>query len=129
MEGRWASSPEPVPIAIFDLHGVHQFNLVDLTRITLGSSVDVYPGEGELLDIANRPYDDDNCYGWNTETYFCTPRGRNPNWKLVPERYLVKVVIRSSGQNCVDYFRLANDVSRTDFRLERASRREKGLVV
>jgi hypothetical protein len=43
------------------------------TRITLGSRVDIYPGENELLDIANRPYNDDNCYGWNSETYFAPP--------------------------------------------------------
>jgi hypothetical protein len=95
----------------FDLNSVHQFNLLDLTRITLASRVDVHPGEDEVLDIANRPYDDNNCYGWNNETYFATPRGRNPNWRLAPARYLVRVVIRSSGRNCKGYFRLINDVS------------------
>ena len=39
-------------------------------------------------------------------------------WKLPPERYLVKVVVTSSGQKCVVVLRLINDVaSRTDFRL------------
>jgi hypothetical protein len=128
MEGRWASSPEPVPSPILDLDGMQKFNLVDFTRITLGSRVDVYPGEGELLDIVNRPHEDDNCYGWNNETYFSTPRWQNPKWRLVPERYLVSVVIRSSGQNCFDCFRLVNDVSQADFRLEPTNRNEKALV-
>jgi hypothetical protein len=122
MDGRWSKSPEPIPSQILDLQGVHKFNVLDLTRITLASRVDVYPGESELLDIVGRPHDDNNCYGWNNETYFTTPRWRNPNWRLGPERYLVKVVIRSSGQNCVGYFRLANDGLPTDCRLERAPR-------
>jgi hypothetical protein len=118
MDGRWASSPEPAPSPIFGLNGAHQSNLLDFTRIALASRVDVYPGENELLDIANRPYDDNDCYGWNNETYFTTPRFRNPNWRLVPERYLVKVVVRSSGQTGIGYFRLANDLLVSDFRLE-----------
>lgn len=125
MEGRWASSPEPIASGIFDLKGEIKFNLLDLTTITQASRVDLYPGDSELLDIANRPYDDANCYGWNNEAYFSSPRWRNPDWTLVPERYLVKVVIRSSGQNCIGHFRLINDVSRTDFRLEPASRGER----
>jgi hypothetical protein len=128
MDGRWASSPEPVPSPIFDLNGPLQSNLVDFTRITLGSRVGIYLGENELLDIANRPYDDNNCYGWSNETYFVTPRWRNPNWRLVSERSLVKVVVRSSGQNCVGYFRLVNDVPPTDFRLEPANGRESDPV-
>jgi hypothetical protein len=39
---------------------------------------------------------------------------------LPPGRYLVKVVIRSSGQRCEGLFRLVNDVSRKDCRLEEA---------
>jgi hypothetical protein len=128
MDGRWASSPEPVASGIFDLEGTHKFSLLDITRITTASRVDVYPGESEILDIANRPFDDPNCYGWNNEAYFSQPKWRNPDWKLAPERYLVKVVVRSSGQTCVGKFRLINDVPRTDFRLERVNRVEIGLI-
>jgi len=128
MDGRWSSSPEPIASRIFDLQGEHKFDLLDLTRITLGSRVDVYPGESDLLDIANRPFDDNNCYGWNNEAYFSIPHWRNPNWRLVPERYLVKVVVRSSGQNCTGYFHLVNDVAVTDFRLEPATRPEFDLI-
>jgi hypothetical protein len=121
MTARWAGSPEPVPI-----HAVTQagaaIQIFDPLRLTHESRIDVYPGEAEseLLDIAGRFDNDAECYGWNNETYFCSTPWRNPDWKLPPGRYLVKVVIRSSGQRCEGLFRLVNDVSRKDCRLEEA---------
>jgi hypothetical protein len=117
MAGRWCSSPEPVPIQGVTSHG-EQFQIFDLARLTAESRIDVYPGESELLDIAVRLDEDADCYGWNNDSYFCNPIWRNPNWKLQPGRYLVKVGIFSSGQKCTGTFRLINDVRRTDFRLE-----------
>jgi hypothetical protein len=80
--------------------------------------MDVYPGEFEILDVAVRLDDEEDCYGWKNESYFCIPPWRNPNWKLPRGRYLVSVEIASSGQKCVGLFRLINDVPGTDFRLE-----------
>jgi hypothetical protein len=92
--------------------------LVDFSSLTLASRIDVYPGESELLDIVMRADNDEECYGWNNEAYFSTPPWRNPNWKLPHGRYLIQITVTSSGQKCVRGFRLINDVSRKDFRLE-----------
>jgi hypothetical protein len=122
MEGRWSGSPEPVAAPILDKNGNQQFFMVDFARLNAQSRIDVYPGESTTLDIAVRADDDTDCYGWNNDAYFSNPPWRNPAWKLAPDRYLVKVVVTSSGQKCIGYFRLVNDVAQIDdFRLEAAT--------
>jgi hypothetical protein len=128
MEGRWAGSLEPVTLPVVGPEG-QQFEVLDFARLTLESRMDIYPGQTQLLDIANRPDDDEVCYGWNNEAYFSTPRWRNPKWQLPKGRYLVKIAIGSSGQQFTDCFRLRNDMTRKDFRLEPANRDEKDRVV
>jgi len=83
----------------------------------------VYPGEEEILDVAAKFDDEPECYGWNNDAYQF--EWRNPNWRLPAGRFLVRVVISSSGQKCFGKFRLINDVSRTDFRLERATSEDR----
>jgi hypothetical protein len=117
MEARWAGSLEPVAIPVVNSEGKQQFQILD-PRLNAESRMDVYPGEFETLDVAVRLDDDEDCYGWNNESYLCTPAWRNPNWQLQQGRYLVSATITSSGQKCVGLFRLINDVPRTDFRLE-----------
>ncbi len=120
MPVRWARSPEPIANQIVDTNGKLQFHIVDFGRAATESRIDVYPGEEEILDVAVRFDDGADCYGWNNDSYLTN--WRNPKWKLGRERYLIKVVITSSGQKCVGVFRLINDVdSRTDFRLRAAS--------
>jgi hypothetical protein len=84
----------------------------------LTSRIDVPPGETQRLDVAARFDAEDECYGWNNESYFSDPIWRNPEWRLNAGRYLVKVTIISAGDKCIGLFRLINDVSRLDFRLE-----------
>lgn len=124
---RWSGSPEPVPLQAITADG-GRLQIFDPLRLTTESRIDVYPGERELLDVAVRLDEDEDCYGWNNETYFCATPWRNANWKLSRGRYLVKVTISSSGQKCVGVFRLLNDVARSDFRLEPATREDKSLV-
>src|SRR5260370_199717 len=124
MDARWASSPEPLPIQAVGPGG-QQFQILDLARLGLGSRTDTYPGESEVLDVAVRIENDVECYGWNNETYFSQPIGRNQNWRLDKGRYLVRVTVVSSGQKCVDVFRLINDVGRQDCRLEPATEEDK----
>jgi hypothetical protein len=124
MGGRWSNSPEPVAIPVLGPQG-QQFQILDLTRLTLESRIDIPPGETELLDIAVRADDDTECFGWNNEAYFLTPLWRNPNWRLDRGRYLVAVIITTSGQKFVAGFRLVNDVARADFRLEPITPKEK----
>jgi hypothetical protein len=128
MPVRWVSSPEPIPNQILNLDGAPQFVIRDFGRTTTESRIDVYPGEEELLDVAIRFDGESDCYGWNNDSYFYN--WRNPNWKLTKWRYLVEVVITSSGQKCVDVFRLVNDVTLlTDFRLLPASEEDRVKVL
>jgi hypothetical protein len=108
MAVRWANSPEPIASQIVDLDNKVQFHILDFTRTSTESRIDVYPGEEELLDVAVRFDGEADCYGWNNESYIYN--WRCPNWRLPRERFLVKVVITSSGQKCTDVFRLINDV-------------------
>ena len=113
MEGRWSGSPEPVPIALAQNAEGQLLALIPEWR-----GVDVLPGDREHLDIFVRGDDDEECYGWNNDSYFCTPPWRNPQWKLSRGRYLVKVNITSSGQKFTKWFRLENSGDRTSCRLE-----------
>jgi hypothetical protein len=119
MAGRWAGSPQPIPLeAITDDN--RRFQIYDPMRQTLDSRMDVYPGEQELLDVAARHDNEPECYGWNNEAYLQPSVWRTPEWRIPYGRYLVKVVVASSGQTCTGVFRLINDVQRMDFRLEPA---------
>jgi hypothetical protein len=122
MTVRWSSSPQPVGSQVTDLKGQIQFVIQDFAR-TAEARMDVYPGEEEILDIAARFDEEPDCYGWNNDAYLFN--WRNPNWRLSSGRYLVRVVITSSGQKCFGKFRLINDVSRTDFRLEPATAEDR----
>jgi hypothetical protein len=124
MAVRWSSSPQPVPTEVVDLLGVPQFRIVDIAKLTSESRIDVYPGETELLDVAVRFDSEADCYGWNNEAYFSPTLWRTLDWKLGAGRYLVKVVVISSGQKVTAVFRLMNDVSRNAFRLEMATKDE-----
>jgi hypothetical protein len=117
MAVRWVSSPEPISSHIYSVDDFTKprYVIQDFSRGAAESRIDVYPGEEELLDVAVRFDDDPDCYGWNNDAYF--HNFHNPSWRLPSGRYLVKVVITSSGQKCVGVFRLVNAELWTDFRL------------
>jgi hypothetical protein len=123
MEGRWSNSLEPIPVTVVAPDG-QRLKIYDPQRLTLVSRIDVHPGESEDLDIVARHYDKSECYGWNNERYFSAPK-----WNLKAGRYLVKVLVSSSGRKCCDVFRLMNDGLISDFRLEMATPDEKKLVI
>jgi len=50
MSVRWVSSPEPIANQIIDLQGKVQFSILDFTRGSSESRIDVYPGEKELTE-------------------------------------------------------------------------------
>jgi hypothetical protein len=130
MEGRWAGALQPSPIPAVDATQQNiAFFIHDPERLSAGSRVDIYPGESELLDITVRFQDDPNCYGWNNETYFKQPVGKNPDWQLASDHFLVKVVINSTGQKCEGVFRLINDVPYNAFRLKSADQAEIARVL
>lgn len=115
---RWSNSPDPVPIHL--AVGDKQILIVDPAKLNLTPRMDVYPGESESLDVAGRFDNESECYGWSNESYFSEPIWRNTNWKMPVGRYLVKVNIVSAGEKCNGVFRLINDVSQKDFRIEAA---------
>lgn len=124
---RWSNSPQPIASQVLDNGGVVQFHIIDFARPASESRIDVYPDEVQLLDVAIRCDNESECYGWNNDAYF--HRWRNPDWTLLRGRYLVKVVITSSGQKCTGVFRLVNDVEhRTDFRLIAATEADRSNV-
>jgi hypothetical protein len=120
MAVRWSNSAEPltnVGLATTPVTGLFPSQPApQIFKFALTSRIDVYAGEEELLDVAVRFQGEKDCYGWNNEAYLYNWRA--PHWKLGPGRYLVRVVITSSGQSCKGVFRLVNDVeSLGDFRL------------
>jgi hypothetical protein len=127
MAVRCVSSPEPIASRIVNANNEIQYFIQDFSRPNADSRIDVYPGEEELLDVAVRFDGEEDCYGWNNESYFNS--WRTPRWKLPRGRYLVKVVITSSGQKCLGVFRLASDVDNPDaFRLIAASVEDKAKI-
>ena len=117
MQARWSGSPEPVPIQAI-APGPLPIQIFDPVRLSPELHRDIHTGESEKLDVAARFDNDVECYGWCNDNYFSSPVWRDPNWKLNPGRYLVKVIVISSGERCSGLFRLINDVPVSDFRLE-----------
>lgn len=115
---RWAGAPEPNPLEISI--GNERGLVFDPVRITNLQKMDIYPGESADIDIAVRLDNDAECYGWSNESYFSNPPWRPTHWRLNSERYIVKVIIRSSGETISKLFRLINDGEQQDFRLEEA---------
>ena len=147
MEGRWANSLEPTLIEITGevdqgtgtpvaglgaapATGKHPIKLYmrDPSRLTPISRIDIHAGESVPLDVAVRLDEDQECYGWNNYSYWSTPLWRNPQWKLEKGRYLVEVMVTSSGQTRRGVYRLINDVPRSDFRLEEARAEDHAKV-
>jgi hypothetical protein len=129
MTVRWVRSPEPVASRIVDAANLNEtrFFIFDFSKPLVQLRMDVYPGEHELLDVAVRFEGESDCYGWNNESYL--HNWRNPLWRLPRGRYLVKVVVSSSGQKCVGVFRLVNDVEQQQgFRLLPATSEDRAKV-
>ncbi len=121
MQTRWSGSPEPVPIyAVLRGRAPGRIDIYDPIRLSPEMHRDIYSGESEKFDVAARFDNDVDCYGWCNDNYFSNPTWRNPDWKLNPGRYLVKVTVMSSSTKCSGLFRLINDVPVNDFRLENA---------
>lgn len=118
MPTRWSTSPEPIPLEIEI--GQQRGKIIDYSRLTLESRIDIYPGEKSDLGVAARFDDDTDCFGWSNLNYFSNPMWRNPGFKLGPHRYLVKITVTSASQQATKLVRLINDVPRNAFRLEDA---------
>lgn len=121
MKIRWSGSDEPNSPQL-NTSGVVVY-LFDVPKYNAAFRRDCFPGVPELVDIAARYDNEDECYGWSNESYL---KGvRNPDFKLDKGRYLVKITIYFSGNTASHVFALENYASRKDFRLEPTSKAEK----
>jgi hypothetical protein len=124
MCGRWANSPQPIPIkGVFE---GKELAIMDQERLTLTSRINIYPNERELLDIVTREDGTTECVGWNNELYFPILDLSNSKWRFPEESYLVKVSIFSSGQKLEKGFHLEN--KKITFYLAPATEDEEKLI-
>ncbi len=119
---RWAGSDEPFSPQLMPDHTVVE--LFDAAKYNAAFRRDCFPGTTELVDVAGRFDNDDDCFGWSNESYLPGKGWRNPEFKLSKGRYLVKVTIHSSGDKTSGVFKLENSVARQHFRLQAASQEE-----
>ncbi len=127
MDIRWSSAPEPVPNQIIDSNG-HHLTFFDHYRFQHSQRVDIYPGDMDDFAIVARFDEEEECWGFNNESYFCKNTWRNDKWKLEKARYLIKASVYSSGKKVSEVFRLINDVSIEAYRLLPATDEDKERI-
>lgn len=109
MVARWSGSDEPkVEIINTDKGQVARL-------IGVQNSFDIPPGEPTDIDVVFRAKSDDDCYGWNNESYLYN--WRHPDWHLEKGRYIAKIRVKTGGREYLNAFLIANDVGYVDFRL------------
>ncbi len=119
---RWAGSDEPFTFQAMPNGQFAQF--FDPTKYNASFHRNCFPGITELIDVAARFDNDDDCFGWSNESYLPGKGWRNPDWKLPKGRYLIKVTVHSSGETLSAAFQLENSVARQHFRLMGASQQD-----
>ena len=120
MTARWTETPEPE---------VQQFKVADkmAARVTnVQNTVDIPPGDSAQIDVVSRIKADQECFGWNNESYLYN--WRHPAWRLDKGRYIARVRVKSGGREFTDAFLIVNDVGFDDFRLEPLSPEYRALV-
>ena len=113
MTARWTETPEPE---------LQQFKVDEkvVVRVTnVQNTVDIPSGESTQIDVVSRIDGDDECYGWNNQSYL--HNWRHPDWKLDKGRYIARVRVKFSGREFTEAFMIVNDVGFEDFRLEPAT--------
>ena len=70
-----------------------------------------------------RAKDSESCYGWNNDSYL--HNFEHPSWKLDKGRYIVRIRAVTGGREFVYVFRIVNDASFEDFRIEQVSQEIK----
>ncbi len=109
MVARWSGSDEP-KVEIISTEKGQAARLIGAQN-----SFDIPPGEHTDIDIVFRAKSDDDCFGWNNESYL--HNWRHPDWLLEKGRYIAKIRVKTGGQEYVNAFLIANDVRYEDFRL------------
>src|SRR6266540_1421494 len=117
MRGRWSDTPEPFrPTPV----GPDQMVLV-AEPFAASNSMDIPPGEFEVLDVVMRAPGSEQCVGWSN-AYQLAQAGAPPpvgdTFVLDRGRYLVLIQAKTGGRIFPHVLRLVNDVPLPDFRLE-----------
>ena len=86
----------------------------------IGHIVDIPPGEiqdGEYgtLAVVFRAKGENECYGFNNESY--VHGWRHPEWKLGQGRFLAKIIVKTGGQVVTETVQIMNHERYEDFRL------------
>ena len=119
---RWAAADEPLTWQVRSDNAIAQ--LFDPTKYNASFQRNCFPGTKELIDVAVRFDDDEDCFGWSSENYLPDKGWRNPEWKIPKGRYLAKVTVQSSGETISAVFQLENTVARKHFRLLNATQED-----
>jgi hypothetical protein len=114
MVGRWSETPDPPPI-----QGIKTENGAVLRLLNVQDTMDIQPGSYANLDVVCRLKGEEECYGWNNESYL--HGWKNPAWRLPKGRYIARIRVKTGGKEFRDAFVIDNDRSFTDFRLEVAT--------
>jgi hypothetical protein len=124
---RWSDSEEPYSAQAMQVGKIPVIlKSPDLTKYFAAAWRDLFPGHYKFMDVAARYGEEDDCFGLSIDSYWS--ENRSPDFKLSKGRYLVTVTIHSSGNNVSHFFALENSVSRKDFRLTSASKREADML-
>lgn len=131
MEGRWSRSDQPVPMSlrdkVDDKGELPEIGLIFDTNVMLRrSTITIYPGEREQLDIVTRLPSSKWCRGWSNRSYHHA--FQDNGWRLGTGIYLIRVNVRTAGRDCVAYFRVNNSSDFNDFEVTPASEEEADLV-
>ena len=130
MEYRWPSTPEPYiktvkkPGSVLD----NEYIMVpDMASIFPYLRRDIPSGESEEIDVVARFDNEDDCYGWSNDSY--AEGWKLDKWKLPKGRYIIKIDLIASGYRLSEVFRIVNDMGMNDFRLEKAKKEDKAVLV
>jgi hypothetical protein len=105
MEIRWVATHQPIPIR-GEVNG-KAIVMYDLERLIPQSYMDIHPGNTEIIDVAVRPINDGNCYGFCNESYFS--KGLlSPKWKMGLGQFIVKIELMTPSNKIEEVFRLLN---------------------
>ncbi|MEO0249407.1 MAG: hypothetical protein ABIN58_07665 [candidate division WOR-3 bacterium] len=110
MRARWVETREPL------IYRLQSGDKVGYQVVPFQDTVDIPSGESSIRGIAVRLRGEDNCYGWNDESF--VHDWKHPLWKLEKGRYYARVRVRTGGREFVNSFLIVNDVGFEDFRIE-----------
>jgi hypothetical protein len=109
---RWSGNPQPIK---YEVANDQIISLVEPSLIKQSEYIDIPRDEEEELDIAVRFYQENEAYGWNSESYF--HENRNQKFRLPTGNYIIIVNLTCSSNNVSKKFILENPKKIEEFRI------------